>query len=100
MTAMNDEKSGGFEIKGVMKLAVIMFIAAGIISSARMLVKYNEYRDKIDELSADKVKYEESIERIRYELEQEFDDEYVEKIAKEKLNLCRPDEVVYYNGLE
>ena len=97
---MNDEKSGGFEIKGVMKLAVIMFIAAGISSSARMLVKYNEYRDKIDELSADKMKYEESIERIRYELEQEFDDEYVEKIAKEKLNLCRPDEVVYYNGLE
>ena len=36
---MNDEKSGGFEIKGVMKLAVIMFIAAGVISSARMLVK-------------------------------------------------------------
>ena len=51
---MNDEKSGGFEIKGVMKLAVIMFIAAGIISSAKMLVKYNEYRDKIDELSAKK----------------------------------------------
>lgn len=97
---MNDERSGGFEIKGIMKLAVIMFIAAGIISSARMLVKYNEYRNKIDELSFQKVRYEESIERIRYELEQEFDDEYVEKIAKEKLNLCRPDEVVYYNGLE
>ncbi len=97
---MNDERSGGFEIKGVMKLAVIMFIAAGIISSAKMLVKYNEYRDKIDELSARRVKYEESIERIRYELEQEFDDDYVERIAKEKLNLCRPDEVVYYNGLE
>ena len=85
---MNDEKSGGFEIKGVMKLAVIM------------LVKYNEYRDKIDELSAQKVAYVESIERIQYELDQEFDDAYVEKIAKEKLNLCRPDEVVYYNGLE
>ena len=97
---MNDERSGGFEIKGIMKLTVIMFIAAGIISSARMLVKYNEYRNKIDELSLQKVRYEESIERIRYELEQEFDDEYVEKIAKEKLNLCRPDEVVYYNGLE
>lgn len=97
---MNSEGSGHFEIRGVMKLAVIAFIAAGIISSARMLVKYNEYRDKIDELSAQKIKYEESIERIRYGLEQEFDDEYVEKIAKEKLNLCRPDEVVYYNGLE
>lgn len=97
---MNGESSGGFEIKGVMKLAVIMFIAAGIVSSARMFVKYNEYRDKIDELSAQKAEYEESIERIRYELEQEFDDAYVEKIAKEKLNLCRPDEVVYYNGLE
>ena len=97
---MNDKKSGGFEIKGIMKIAVIMFIAAGIISSARMLVKYNEYRDKIDELSAQKAKYQDSIERIRYELEQEFDDAYVEKIAKEKLNLCRPDEVVYYNGLE
>ncbi len=97
---MNSENSKHLEIRGVMKLAVVVFIAAGIISSAKMLVKYNEYRDKIDELSAQKVRYEESIERIKYELEQEFDDSYVERIAKEKLNLCRPDEVVYYNGLE
>ncbi len=100
MTAVNSEQTQHLEIRGVMRLAVVMFIAVGIISSARMLVKYNEYRDKIDELSAEKARYEESIDRIRYELEQEFDDKYVERIAKEKLNLCRPDEVVYYNGLE
>lgn len=87
------------EMNIFVRFAVVIFICVSIVSSARILMKYNDYRERIDELELKKEKYAESIERINYELEQDFDDEYVEKIAKRKLNLCDPNEIIYYNSL-
>ena len=88
------------EMNIFVKFAAVFFVAASIISSVNILMRYNEYRDKIDELEIKKQTYTENIERIKYELDLEFDDEYVIRIAKEKLGLCMPGEAVYYNGLD
>ena len=36
---------------------------------------------------------------LKNKLETPFDDEYVAEIAKKKLNLVMPDEVIFYNDL-
>ena len=88
-----------FEMNIVVRVAVTFFVVASLVISVRTLVKYNDFREKINRLEAKKEEYSDNIERLKYELSCDIDDEYVIKIAKEKLNLCMPDEVVYYNGL-
>lgn len=88
-----------FEMNIAVRVAVTFFVVASLIISVRTLVKYNDFREKINRLEVKKEEYSENIERLKYELSCDIDDEYVIKIAKEKLNLCMPDEVVYYNGL-
>ncbi|MEE0970515.1 MAG: hypothetical protein U0M06_14190 [Clostridia bacterium] len=88
------------EINIFVRCAVAVFVVASIFSAIGLLMRYNDYRNKIDELEIKRSEYAERIERIEYELGCEFDDEYVIRIAKEKLNLCMPSEAVYYNGLE
>ncbi|MBQ8207737.1 MAG: septum formation initiator family protein [Clostridia bacterium] len=88
------------ELNIFIRCAIVLFVVASIVLSIHNLMRYNDYRDKIEELEYKKNEYVESIERIEYELGCEFDDEYVIRIAKEKLNLCMPNESVYYNGLD
>lgn len=88
-----------FEMNIFVRCAIVVCIASSLVCSVRMLMKYNDYLDRIDELKAKKSAYCERIEEMNYELECDFDDEYVIRVAKEKLNLCMPGEVVYYNGL-
>lgn len=88
------------EMNIFVRCAVVLFVAASVFSAVGILMRYNDYRDRIEELEAEKAEYVESIERIKYELDLEFDDDYVIRIAKEKLNLCMPNEAVYYNGLD
>ncbi len=88
------------EMNIFVRCAVAVFVAASVFSAVKILMRYNDYRYKIEELRVKKEEYTESIERIEYELSCEFDDEYVMRIAKEKLNLCMPSEAVYYNGLD
>ena len=44
-----------------------------------------------------KEEYEDRIERLKEELEQPMTDEYIMRIAREKLGYYLPDEVIFYN---
>lgn len=88
------------ELNIFVRFAIVLFVIASVVISVHNMMRYNDYRDKIEELEIKKQAYSESIERIEYELGCEFDDEYVIRIAKEKLNLCMPGEAVYYNDLD
>lgn len=88
-----------FEMNIFVRCAVVLCIVASLATAVRMLMKYNDYRERIEVLNAKKEAYEESIEEIKYNLTREFDDEYVIRVAKDKLNLCMPGDVIYYNGL-
>lgn len=97
---MNSGAKKHVELNIFVRCALILFIVASFAISVNNLMRYNDYRDKIDDLKIKELEYEERIERIEYQLQCEFDDEYVIKLAKEKLNLCMPGESVYYNGLD
>ncbi len=83
----------------IIKLGVIIFVIIGIFTVARLEMKYNDIETHRKELEAQYQENEVLIEELERELDAEFNDEYVIKIAKEKLNLCMPEEIIFYNDL-
>ena len=83
----------------IIKLGVAAFVIIGMFTIARLEMKYNDIEMKRQELEAQYAENQEMIEELERELDAEFNDEYVIKIAKEKLNLCLPEEIIFYNDL-
>lgn len=83
----------------IIKLGAVLFVMIGIFTVARLEMKYNDIEAQRKELEAQYLANQELIEDIERDLDAEFNNEYVIKIAKEKLNLCLPEEVIFYNDL-
>lgn len=83
----------------IIKLGVIAFVVIGIFTVARLEMKYNEIEMQRQQLEEQYRQNEELLEELERDLGAEFNDDYVIKIAKEKLNLCMPEEVIFYNDL-
>ena len=64
-----------------------------------MQLKYNELRVARDKLVTEIEIKKAQVEKLSDELDMPFNDDYVIKIAREKLNLCRPEEILFYNDL-
>ena len=75
-------------------LVVICFCAVNII---RLRNDYNNLRDQEKELLEEKERYEDEILKLKEDLLHEMDDDYIMRIAREKLNYYLPDEVVFFN---
>lgn len=89
---MKTDKSNFF-----VKLAIITVICFCIINIVKLQMQYNELKEQAALLELEKQKYENSIDQINTELNSEFDDEYIMRIAREKLNYYLPDEIIFYN---
>ncbi|MBE6544470.1 MAG: septum formation initiator family protein [Ruminococcaceae bacterium] len=61
-------------------------------------IKVNEQKETIDKLEKQLAEQQERVEKLKYELDRPYDDEYAIEIARDKLNLHLPGEIVYYNG--
>lgn len=59
--------------------------------------KYHTYKEKERELLAEMDKEREHEEELNKELQYYESDAYVEKVAREKLGLVRPGEILFYN---
>ena len=79
------------------KLAIIVVICFCLINIVNLQVQYNALRDEAENLQELNNKYREDIDQINSELNRDFDDEYIMRIAREKLNYFLPDEIIFYN---
>ena len=75
-------------------IAVMLLLSA--IVSAINLMQYNQKMSEAEKLEAEKAILEEKIEEMRYRLDSPLDDDYIVRIAREKLGLCYPDEIIFY----
>ena len=75
-------------------LVVICFCAVNII---RLRNDFNNLRDQERELLEEKERYEDEIAKLKEDLLHDMDDEYIMRIAREKLNYYLPDEIIYFN---
>lgn len=81
------------------RLTVLVMLITMLVLSARLLMEYNELRERADQLRLQVEHSNHEIEALRVQLDAPFDENYVIRIAKEKLNLSLPQEIIFYNDL-
>lgn len=80
-------------------MLIFTFMIIGVVSIVKLQLEYNSLKMRRDVLAAEIQATSERIEMLQTTLDAPFDDEYIIKIAREKLNLRLPEEIVYYNNL-
>lgn len=77
-------------------MVFILFCAVTII---QMQFEFNSLKAEKDKIEAEIKKYELKIDELEARLEEDFDTEYIMRIAREKLNFRLPEEIIFYNDL-
>ena len=75
-------------------LVVICFCAVNII---RLRGDYNNLKDQENEYLEQKEQFEEEIAHLLDEYNRPMDEEYIMRIARQKLNYFLPDEILFFN---
>lgn len=83
----------------IVKISVALFSVIIVITVLALSLKYNELTTKREQLKASVEREQLELEKLLEEVNAEFDDEYIIKVAREELGYRMPDEVIYYNNL-
>lgn len=83
----------------VFRMCAVALAICCIVSIVSLQLKYNSMKMKRDALQAEISAAQERISALEEALDTPFDDEYVIKVAREKLNYRLPEEIVFYNDL-
>ncbi|MBR6921666.1 MAG: septum formation initiator family protein [Clostridia bacterium] len=70
-----------------------------VIMVLSLSLRYNELTRKRDQLKAQVEQEQLELEKLIDEVNADYNDEYIIKIAREELGYRMPDEVIYYNNL-
>lgn len=81
------------------KAAIILFICFCLVLIINQQLELNELKSNTILLNEQIETYNDSIEQISEQLAQPYDDEYVQRVAREKLNYRMPDEIIFFNDL-
>ena len=81
----------------VLKVAILLFAVLCIATVVRLQLKTNDLKSDAAELQTRIDAEEEKVRELRSKLDAPFDEDYVIGLAKEKLHLRLPDEVIFYN---
>ncbi len=84
-------------IKVVTRLLLAVLLIASITAFITGLMRYSELQREKELLKGKVEEYEAEVEELEYFLGAPIDYEYIIRIAKEKLNLFLPDEIIFHN---
>jgi len=79
------------------KIAVLIFSVFCFITLLSLKLKNNSLQDTADDLNRQVLEYTEYITELQATLDAPMDEEYVAEIARDKLGLRHPQEVVFYS---
>ena len=81
------------------KAAAVVFIVFCAVTIIRMQVEFNALKESKTKVEEQIKVYELKIDELQARLEEDFDTEYIMRIAREKLNFRLPEEIIFYNDL-
>lgn len=87
------------ETSFMVKLAVFAAAAFAVITLVSLQLKYNEYKFKRDQLRAEVDELQDRADELQDIADADADRDYIIEVAKNKLNLRLPEEVIFYNDL-
>ena len=81
------------------KISLALLTVIFVIMVLSLSLRYNELTRKRDQLKAQVEQEQLELEKLIDEVNADYNDEYIIKIAREELGYRMPDEVIYYNNL-
>lgn len=81
------------------KIAVSVMVVVCLVTILRLQIQFNQLNEDRKTLEQQVKAYSADIEELQAELDAPFDDEYIIRVAREKLGYHLPDEIIYYNDL-
>ena len=98
-------KKGFFEAgKSKMSTAVGVFLALllvfAVVYFLWSLMQYNEEMERKAEKEAYIAELKDDIQRLQYMVDAPLDDEFKIRIARDKLGMCFPDEIIFYGNYD
>ena len=82
-----------------LRIFLIVLVGLTVTLLATRLMEYNRLREEKQQLQLRIEQKQENIDELQYLLDAPVDREYIIRVAREKLGLNFPDEIVYYNDL-
>lgn len=80
------------------RVGMLVLLAAFVIMFVSLHLKQNDLYLKASRLQSEIDQMNETINELQAEIDRPFDDEYVAEIAREKLGLRYPQEIVFYSS--
>lgn len=86
--------------KSAVTLFLILLFIFSVIFFLWSTLRYNKLMDEKREREAYIKELNERIDELEYLVEMPLDDEFKIRIAREKLGMCFPDEIIFYTDME
>ena len=99
MRNMFSEKINNKYFKPLLKTAVVMLALMAVVVLGARLMEHNEILLRCEDLEKEIKLCEENINELEYEISLPVDEEYIERVARDKLNLSKPGEIIFYTDI-
>ena len=84
----------------VIRVFLVLLLAFAISFFLWSVMKYNEIMEEKQEKEEQVAVLNERIDQLQYLVEAPLDDSFKIRIAREKLGMCFPDEIIFHTGLD
>ena len=81
------------------KIAIFAFAVFAVITIVQLQLQFNSYKEQRDELQAEVNDLIDEKEHLENEKASLSDKDHVIDVAKDKLNLRLPEEIIFYNDI-
>lgn len=99
MTEKGSAQEKSLGISMLARVAIGVVVVVSLVISVTSMMRYNRLEEEKRELEAQLAAKNEEIEEMKHLLDSPLDADYIIKIARERLGLYFPDEVVYYSNI-
>ncbi len=83
--------------KTAIKIFLVLLLMFAVAFFVWSIMKYNEIMEQKEQKEAYIAVLNEDIDRLEYLVDAPLDDAYKIRVAREKLGMCFPDEIIYHN---
>ena len=79
---------------------IVLLLLVSVTIAVLNLMRLNQIQNEAIRLALEKEELQYRVDELKYRLNSPIDDAYIERVAREKLGLYFPDEIVYFNGMK
>lgn len=87
-------------LSSVVKVFIALLFVFAVVFFLWSVMQYNKIMEEKAEKEAYIEQLRDDIDELEYLVEMPLDDNYKIRIAREKLGMCFPDEIIYYTDLD